>query len=363
MGSIPKTGTRTQLDPEIKDFLSSQNPDLHLGSTDFTHERQHHTHVLGFHALPEEQRAPIGRVEFITLRGPYGTIPVRAFYPKSGEDKTNAGDAAALVYFHGGGYTVGTVDEFENGCRILAEEAGVQVYAVEYRLSPEWRYPTQLNEYDFVVEWLQGQGGKERGVHSDRVMGSGDSAGGNMTASICLRRLDQGKKPLHAQLLLYPEARLPFDTPAAEENNGGPYLECKSHTLDLATHFSPPLEELGAREQSDKYHAGNGIFSFADHYLPRGGSVSPSHRYISPGSQPSSALKRLPPAAVFTCGFDCLRDVGIEYASKLKDAGNQVIWHHFDTLCHGFLQMAPWSAQALAATKQVASEMKRLGCS
>ncbi|KAJ9315223.1 hypothetical protein DTO271D3_4390 [Paecilomyces variotii] len=332
MASIPKTGTRTQLDKEIEAFLS-KNPDLHLGSTDFTHERQHHTRVFGFHALPEEQRAPIGHVEFVTLRGPYGTIPVRVFYPESGEDRTRADDAAALVYFHGGGYTIGTVDEFENGCRILAEEAGVQVYAVEYRLSPEWRYPTQLDEYDFVVDWLQGQGGKEMGVSPDRVMGGGDSAGGNMTASLCLRRLDQGKKPLHAQFLLYPETRLPFDTSAAAENTGGPYLEC------------------------------NGIFAFAAHYLPRGGSVAPSHRYITPGSQPSSALKGLPPAAVFTCGFDCLRDVGIEYASTLKDAGNQIIWHHFDTLCHGFLQMAPWSKQALAATKQVALEMKRLGYS
>jgi acetyl esterase/lipase len=74
-------------------------------------------------------------------------------YPKSGEERRKYGDAGALIYFHGGGYTVGTVDEFENGLRIVAE-----VYAVECRLAPEWRFPTQLDEYVAVVEWVQGKG-------------------------------------------------------------------------------------------------------------------------------------------------------------------------------------------------------------
>ena len=117
------------------------------------------------------------------------------------------------------------MDEFETSLRIVAEESGVQVYAVEYKLAPEWRFPTQLNEYAFVVEWLQNGGGKARGVHSDRVCGEGDSAGGNMTTALSLRMRDEGKKPLKAQILLYPEARIPFDTPAAWENNSGYYLK------------------------------------------------------------------------------------------------------------------------------------------
>lgn len=90
-----------------------------------------------------------------------------------------------------------------------------------------------------MIDWLQDEGSQGRGVDPDRVAGGGDSAGGNMTAAICLRRLDQGKKPLAAQVLLYPETRPPFDTPAAKENNSGCYLQC------------------------------NGIFGFADRYLPR----------------------------------------------------------------------------------------------
>jgi acetyl esterase/lipase len=114
-------------------------------------------------------------------------FPIRVLYPKSGEERRKDGDAGALIYFHGGGYTVGTVDEFENGLRIVVDESGVQVYAVEYSLAPERRFPTQLDEYVAVVEWVQGKGGEARGVSSRRAMGGGDSVGGNMTAAVSLR--------------------------------------------------------------------------------------------------------------------------------------------------------------------------------
>lgn len=327
---IPKTGIRTALDPQIQTFLT-HNSSLQLGGTDFLTERKHHTQVFAFHNHPPILQASIHYAEFTAIRGPHGTIPIRVFYPRSGEKQKQTRDAAALIYFHGGGYTVGTVDEFENGLRILAEESGAQVYAVEYRLAPEWQFPTQLDEYQAVLEWVQGKGGVERGVNPQRVCGGGDSAGGNMTAALTLRVKDgKGGKaqPMRAQILLYPEARIPFDTPAASENNSGIYLEC------------------------------NGIFSFADHYVPRG--TPPSHRYISPGMQQISSLRDLPAAAVYTNGFDPLRDVGVEYASKLDEAGNQVVWHHFDTLPHGFLQMAPWSEKAMEATKQVAKDLGEL---
>lgn len=230
---------------------------------------------------------------------------------------------------------------------MVAEESGCQVYAVEYRLAPEFKYPTQLDEYSAVTDWVQGEGGKTRGVHPDKVLGGGDSAGGNMTAAICLRRMDEGRKPLAGQVLLYPEARLPFDTPAAMENNSSLYLEC------------------------------NGIFSFASNYLPRSeGTLSvsssatpltyrsgrhlPSRPLISPGMQSVEDLRGQPPAAVFTSGYDPLRDVGCEYANKLSKAGVQTRWHHYDNVTHGWLQMTAWSEAAEQAVKDVGQEVKRL---
>lgn len=153
-----------------------------------------------------------------------------------------------------------------------------------------------------------------------------------MTEALALRRRDNGNTNIAGQLLLYPESRVPFDTPAAVENNSGFYLEC------------------------------NGIFSFADHYLPKGPqkTYAPSFKYVSPGMQDIDCLRNLPQAAVFTCGFDPLRDVGVEYAHKLQEADVDVRWHHYSDLTHGFLQMAPWSPEAKKATADVARELKRM---
>ena len=119
-------------------------------------------------------------------------------------DRRKSNTAGGLIYFHGGGYTVGSIDEFENGLRLLAEVSSLRVYAIEYKLAPEFHYPVQLDEYDAVIDALQGDFGKKRGVNL--VLGGGDSAGGNMTAAISLRRKDRNKEPLHAQVLFYPEA-------------------------------------------------------------------------------------------------------------------------------------------------------------
>lgn len=224
---LPKMAARTTLDPELQHFLATTlEGSLRLGGPDYIHERRHHTEVLGIHALEPSKQAPIHRVEFTAIRGPYGSIPIRVLYPSSATERQHSNDAAALIYFHGGGYTVGTVDEFENGLRIVAEGAGVIVFAVEYRLAPEWSFPVQLDEYAFVIDWLLGSGCKERGINPRRICVGGDSAGGNMSAAISLKRRDEGKKDIKAQILLYPEARVPFDTPAAVENNSTLYLQC-----------------------------------------------------------------------------------------------------------------------------------------
>jgi acetyl esterase/lipase len=125
--------------------------------------------------------------------------------------------------------------------------------------------------------------------------------------------------------LLYPEARVPFNTPAAVENNSGYYLEC------------------------------NGIFSIANNYLPRG--APPSTRYVSTGMQSVKELSDQVPAAVYTSEFVPFRDVGVEYAHNLKEAGNKIIWRHCDDMIHGWLQMTAWSDAAVNAVRNVAEDV------
>ncbi len=221
-----RSAGKTDLDPEVSSFLKS-NPQLCLGGGNLLQERRIHAEVLGFTNQPESLQSRIGHVEFTGIRGPQGIINLRVLYPTTPLQDPKSGLVPALIYFHGGGYTVGSGDEFENGCCILAEKAGLQVYLVDYRLAPEWSYPTQLDEYEYVIDWLRGSGGKERSVDPDLVFGAGDSAGGNMTSGVSLRRRDAGRAQMAGIFLLYPEARLPFDTSAATENNAGPYLSCE----------------------------------------------------------------------------------------------------------------------------------------
>lgn len=114
----------------------------------------------------------------------------------------------------------------------------LQIFAADYKLAPEFPYPTQLDEYDAVIDWILDGAGRHRGVHPGRVAVAGDGVGGNLATAICMRRRDEGKARAACQVLFYPATNLPTDTPAAEENRSGYYLHS------------------------------NGIFGFADHYLP-----------------------------------------------------------------------------------------------
>lgn len=136
---LPNTitpGTRAlRANGAIIDFLCN-NPSLKLGGdAGFISERSDHQKIFGIHNLKKDRVYPIHEVEFTAIRGPHGTIPIRVLYPESGEDWRRRGEAAALIYFHGGGYTVGSVDEFENGLRLLAEESACQVISIRSGLS------------------------------------------------------------------------------------------------------------------------------------------------------------------------------------------------------------------------------------
>lgn len=121
---VPEVGARAPMvNGGIADFLAN-HPDLELGgSRGFISERRKHAEVFGIHKLPKSKINPIRDVEFTAIRGPHGTIPIRVLYPNHGEHKRVEGKMGAMIYFHGGGYCTGSVDEFENGLRLLAEES------------------------------------------------------------------------------------------------------------------------------------------------------------------------------------------------------------------------------------------------
>ena len=121
-----------------------------IGNEDFHSERAPHQNLRL--PLPTYKPPCPHLLRRIHNHGPHGAIPIRIFYPTSDESHRKSGDAGALIYFHGGGCTVGIIDEFEKGLRIVAEESRCQIYGVENRLAPEWRFPTQLDECITVIQ-------------------------------------------------------------------------------------------------------------------------------------------------------------------------------------------------------------------
>ncbi|MFD7708549.1 alpha/beta hydrolase [Streptomyces sp. NPDC059785] len=305
--SVPERVGRGTLDPELAAWLPHAPV---LGADESVAEARRAHHVLGEAPLP-----PIGAVEHLVLDGPHGSLPVRVHTPRT-LSRTPCG---ALVYLHGGGFTVGTLDEFELPLRIIAETAGIKTYAVDYRLAPEFKFPTQLEEIEYVVRWLF-RYSEEQGVDPARIGLGGDSAGGNMTCVITLELRDEDGPRLALQVPLFPEAAFPADTPAASENRSGLYLES------------------------------NGIFQMVRNLVRNTDDVRQPR--ITPLNADSHA--DLPPAILVTNGFDPLRDVGHAYARALAAAGNDLTYVHHPHLTHGFPQFGHRSAACRTATEELA---------
>lgn len=307
--SIPDEATRGTLDPEIREWLKDCP---RLGA----HESIEDARRAHYRLVPKDP-PPIARVENVAVPSDLGTVPVRIYHPSGKEPR-----GPALIYLHGGGWTVGAVDQFEGAMRHFAEAGNLTVFAVEYRLAPEFRFPTQLGEAEAVLAWLHAHAA-DYGVDPERIAVGGDSAGGNMSAVLSLIMRDKRGPKIALQVLLYPECRTPFDTKAGIENASGFYLEA------------------------------NGVFLFAWNYIPEG--ISSANPYITPINAPSHA--DLPPAYVVTNGFDPLRDTGHEYAQLLAKAGNRVFYVHHDDFTHGFIQFTEKSRRCLAATREIGRDV------
>ncbi len=195
--TIPPQVLSSEKDPEIAKWLTTGPV---LGSHKPIHEqRREHD------AFIDKNSPPIGSVEFLGLRDPHGTIPVRVYHPRAERPPLRrSSDLSAWR-----GFIVGSLDQFETATRRLAEGSGAQLYAVGYKLEPEYQWPVQIEEGEFVVRGLF-EHAEERGVDPKRIALGGDSAGGNQTCVVAQKLRDEKGPQLALQMPLYPEAKMPF---------------------------------------------------------------------------------------------------------------------------------------------------------
>jgi acetyl esterase len=224
-------------------------------------------------------------------------VPVRVYRPA-------APAAAIVVYIHGGGFVFGDLDTHDAICRDMAGVGGFTCVAVDYRLSPEHRFPAALGDCAGVLSWVQGNISEITGGPA-RVAVAGDSAGGNLAAASCLLLRDRGLPLPACQLLVYPVLDLTLSSPSAGA-------------------FGP---EYGLSTQD--------LARFYQHYLD--GQSDPTDAYASPGL--AADLSGLPATHVVTVGFDPLRDEGKAYAASLRAAGVAATGRHYPGLIHGVLEL------------------------
>jgi acetyl esterase len=243
-------------------------------------------------------REEVASVVERTVPGPGGEIPVRIYTP-AGDGPSPRG---VLVYFHGGGWVIGTLDTVDGPCRTLANAADVVVVSVDYRLAPEHRHPAAFEDCYAVTEWVAAHAA-EIGADPARLVVGGDSAGGQLAAAVTLTARDRGGPAIAFQLLIYPVTDFAFDTPSHTDNAEG-YL------LQRATMQWFWAHNLGATDPGKDQTA---FPARADSYVG------------------------LPPAFVATAEYDPLRDEGEAYAVALRDAGVTVTASRYDGMIHGFL--------------------------
>jgi acetyl esterase len=260
----------------------------------------------------------VARVEEHRVGVENGAITVRCYTPRG------AGLRPALVFFHGGGWVIGDLDAHDGICRSLANAAGCVVASVDYRLAPEHRYPTAVDDAFAATRWVAAEGPR-LGIDARRLAVGGDSAGGNLAAAVTLMGRERGGPPLAFQLLVYPVTHHAFDTPS--------YQECAEGYLLTR----------------------NAMRWFWGHYLrhPDDGRAPHASPLLAPD------LAGLPPALVITAGYDPLRDEGEAYAARLGEAGVPVTLTRYPGMIHGFFRMINLVDQARAARDEAATALRK----
>lgn len=229
------------------------------------------------------------------IPGPTAYIPVRIIRPKGAP----SGALPAMVYFHGGGWVLSSVDHYDTALRSFANKTGSIVIAPNYQKAPEHKFPIPFDDCYATYQWVVANAEK-LGIDASKIGVAGDSAGGNLAAAVALKVRDEKFHPLAYQALIYPCCDDTFKSESAT-------------TL---------AEGYGLTTAIMEY--------FVDEYVHDADRKNP---YAFPVH--AKSLTGVAPAVIATAQYDVLRDDGIAYAEKLKADGVDVKYINFDKVTHG----------------------------
>jgi len=258
-------------------------------------------------------------VSEMSVPGPAGPIPARHYVP-AGSGSTTA--AALLLFLHGGGFVLGDLDTHDTLCRLICRDGGIQVLSIDYRRAPEHKAPAAVDDAYAAYQWVLQHA---PGLGATRIVVGGDSAGGNLAAVITQLALTDDLPLPDLQLLLYPVTDLSSQT--------------RSQTL-FADGFWLTKRDMDW---------------CSDHYV-EGADVGREDPVVSPLL--AGDLSGLPPALVYTAGFDPLRDEGNRYSAAMKEDGVLVDLREERSLIHGFASFFPLGGGSATATTGMISAVR-----
>src|SRR5215469_11195787 len=246
-----------------------------------------------------------------------GRVAARLYRPVDGR-------TPLVVYLHGGGWTIGSLETHDRVCRRLADGSGAAVLAIDYRLAPEHPWPASVDDTVSALQWVA-SGPPELGEAPDAVAVAGDSAGGTLAALACLRLREEDPAALpDLQVLLYANADLTGAQPSMREKAAGWGLDAEA------------------------------VRFFNSQWVPD------RARWPDPGVSPLHApdLSGLPKALIVTAEHDPLRDESEAYARRLRDAGVEAVLRREAGLIHNFMMLDEISPACAAAADRVAADLR-----
>jgi acetyl esterase len=243
----------------------------------------------------------IFKTEDRRIPGAGSHIPIRIYTPR----EIKAGEKLpVLLWFHGGGFVIGSLDTHDSICRMLANQADCIVVSVDYRLAPEYKFPAAVEDCEAALKWVALHA-VEFGADPQAIAVGGDSAGANLATVVAILARDAGHPKLAFQLLIYP---------------------CAAPEPETPSHYKFAVGYVLSR---------NTITWFFKHYQ-RSRADSNDFRFAP---LVADDLANLPPALVLVAGYDPLRDEGVDYAKRLIEAGNRVRLVNYEGMIHGFYLM------------------------
>ncbi len=307
------------LDPHIRLAMKTTERDQSIHTMTPAHARR--ASAAGFRASNAPRVDGVSVSPTVISDPIHGDLPGRVYEPSQTAEALRPG----VLFLHQGGSVIGDLETCDTFCTQLAAGLGAVVVSLDYLLAPEHQFPTQNDNVDAAWDWLL-DSARYLSIDTSQLVVCGDSAGGQLTASLCQRLRDAERPQPAVQALIYP-----FVDAAA---TGGSMESCADAfplTIDIAHFFTAQLVPDGFDREDPS-------FSPAQHLN----------------------LAGLAPAVVVTAAFDILRDQGVAYGDKLREAGVPVISRIEETMPHSFLAMGGLSPEAYAASERVIADISTL---